>query len=130
MLRKSFIWLTIPMATSVVLMTSGLPAQARALPDRDVPCSERGGLERARCERQRHLQAVCGAVPGAARAHCERCFIAANTIPCERYDRDDRRRCEAEPEALPACSDGPVEAFMPCLNEALSSASVRLAAQR
>ena len=130
MLRKTLIRLTIPLATGFVLMTSGLPVQARAAPDRDLPCGEHRGLEQARCERQRHLQAVCGAVPGAARAHCERCFIAANTIPCERYDSDDRRRCEAELVALPACSDGPVEAFMPCLNRALSASPAAVTAQR
>ncbi len=130
MLRKTFIRLTIPMATSWLLMVSGLSAAARPMPNVDSPCNGLSGLERARCERQRQLQAVCGAVAGDARAHCDRCFIAANTVPCDRYEDDDRRQCEAELDALPACSDGPVEAFMPCLNRALSASPAAVTAQR
>jgi hypothetical protein len=129
-LRKTFFSLTVPLAISLVLIASSASAWARPMPNRDAPCSELAGLELARCERHRELQAVCGAVPGNARAHCDRCFIAVNTIPCERYAGTERRQCEAEVDAMPACSDGPVEAFMPCLSRALSASPAAVTAQR
>ncbi len=145
MLRKTFHTPTIGIATSherlsvTLRILSGLAlavalispdVMARPSPDFESPCGEPPGLQRARCERQRDLQAICGATSGDARSHCERCFIAVNPIPCEPYNGDDRRQHDAELEALPACSDGPIETFMACLIEALSASLAAITARR
>lgn len=101
-----------------------------ASPIGTAPCGDLSGLSRARCERQRELQATCSGVPGDARPHCERCFIAAHSMRCESYTGLDRQQCDVEQDALSACSAGSVETFTPCLNAAVQGGPVRLTAQR
>lgn len=115
---------------AITLIVAGAEANPAPVAPTELSCSDRTGFERARCERQRAMQQTCDGVSDAFKQHCERCVHLANPIACVGYSGDERQQCDADNEALAACSEGTVEGFMVCMTRAAVATPRRIVSQR
>ncbi len=94
-------------------------------------CTERTGIDKARCERHSIMAKKCGALRGDAHFSCDREFLIANPLDCNQLtdngkdkdkdkDKDKgkgkaKASCEAEGNAFKTCEAQLGIAFMKCV---------------
>ncbi len=79
-------------------------------------CAKREGIEQARCERHMKMAEKCGSLKGEAHFACDREFLIANPLSCEKQsDSKVMSACYAEVKAFKSCEAKPGVEFMKCV---------------
>jgi hypothetical protein len=78
-------------------------------------CSDREGVEKARCERHTKMADKCGPLKGDAHFACDREFLIANPLDCTKLADMAKTSCEAETKALKTCEPRQGREFLKCV---------------
>lgn len=103
-----------------ILLLSLLAAAAPAAAH-EMDCSQRTGIDRARCERHQRMFERCSPVKGEEHFACDREFLLAHPLDCSALQGDDAKRCAAEVAAFKTCEPQAGRAFMRCVRETIKA---------
>jgi hypothetical protein len=100
-------------AAALAFALAALPAAAQHRFD----CAARAGLDKARCERHETMFAKCGPLKGDDHHACDREFLLANPLACERQQGAEAARCAKEIAAFKTCQPQPGIEFKRCVSQ-------------
>lgn len=96
-------------------------AAAPAAQAHEMDCSQRTGIDRARCERHQRMFERCSPVKGEEHFVCDRELLLAHPLDCGALQGDDAKRCAAEIAAFKACEPQAGRAFMRCVRDTIKA---------
>ena len=92
------------------VLASALPAAAHF-----AECTTMDGVRKARCERHMDMYKKCGPLQGDAHFACDREFLIANPLQCDKFSGDEAGKCTKEVAAFKTCEANAGMDFMKCV---------------
>lgn len=83
-------------------------------------CDGKDGIDKLRCERHSKMAEKCGPLKGDAHFVCDREFLMANPLDCNKLSAKAADSCTAETKAFKTCEANQGREFMKCVKTTTS----------